>query len=89
MLRYPGNARKLAHQFAAQALLRSAKMVLENRHASGRDRRIWYVHRPEVPLRVESWNRMGFRSAVFEALNGAAEKGKDVISVTPKALKIR
>lgn len=71
-----GMPRKQAYQFAAQALLGSAKMVLETGMHPGELKDMVCSPAGSTIEGVRILEQKGFRSAVFEALNGAAEKGK-------------
>ena len=71
-----GMPRKQAYQFAAQALLGSAKMVLETGVHPGELKDMVCSPAGSTIEGVRILEQNGFRSAVFEALNGAAEKGK-------------
>ena len=71
-----GMPRKQAYQFAAQALLGSAKMVLETGMHPGELKDMVCSPAGSTIEGVRILEQNGFRSAVFEALNGAAEKGK-------------
>ena len=71
-----GMPRKQAYQFAAQALLGSAKMVLETGMHPGELKDMVCSPAGSTIEGVRILEQNGFRSAVFEALNGAAEKSK-------------
>ena len=71
-----GMPRKQAYNFAAQAVLGSAKMVLETGMHPGELKDMVCSPAGTTIEGVRILERNGFRSAVFEALNGAAEKGK-------------
>ncbi|MCI5901929.1 MAG: pyrroline-5-carboxylate reductase [Blautia sp.] len=71
-----GMPRKQAYTFAAQAVLGSARMVLETGKHPGELKDMVTSPAGTTIEGVRILERDGFRSAVFEALNGAAEKGK-------------
>ena len=71
-----GMPRKQAYQFAAQSVLGSAKMVLETGMHPGELKDMVCSPAGSTIEGVRILEQKGFRSAVFEALNGAAEKGK-------------
>lgn len=71
-----GMARKQAYQFAAQAVLGSAKMVLETGMHPGELKDMVCSPAGSTIEGVRTLEKMGFRSAVFEALQASAEKGK-------------
>ena len=71
-----GMPRPQAYQFAAQAVLGSAKMVLETGKHPGELKDMVCSPAGSTIEGVRILEQNGFRSAVFEALNGAAEKGK-------------
>ena len=71
-----GMPRKQAYAFAAQAVLGSAKMVLETGKHPGELKDMVTSPGGTTIEGVRILEKEGFRSAVFEALNGAAEKGK-------------
>ena len=71
-----GMPRKQAYQFAAQSVLGSAKMVLETGMHPGELKDMVCSPAGTTIEGVRILEQKGFRSAVFEALNGAAEKGK-------------
>ena len=71
-----GMPRKQAYQFAAQSVLGSAKMVLETGMHPGELKDMVCSPAGTTIEGVRILEQNGFRSAVFEALNGAAEKGK-------------
>ena len=67
---------QLQINYAAQALLGSAKMVLETGMHPGELKDMVCSPAGSTIEGVRILEQKGFRSAVFEALNGAAEKGK-------------
>ena len=71
-----GMPRKQAYQFAAQSVLGSARMVLETGMHPGELKDMVCSPAGTTIEGVRILEKNGFRSAVFEALNGAAEKGK-------------
>ena len=71
-----GMPRKQAYTFASQAVLGSARMVLETGKHPGELKDMVTSPAGTTIEGVRILERDGFRSAVFEALNGAAEKGK-------------
>lgn len=71
-----GMPRKQAYQFAAQAVLGSAKLLLETGMHPGELKDMVCSPAGSTIEGVRILEQNGFRSAVFEALNGAAEKGK-------------
>lgn len=71
-----GMPRKQAYQFAAQAVLGSAKLLLETGMHPGELKDMVCSPAGSTIEGVRILEQKGFRSAVFEALNGAAEKGK-------------
>ncbi len=71
-----GMARKQAYAFAAQAVLGSAKMVLETGMHPGELKDMVCSPAGTTIEGVRTLEKMGFRSAVYEALNACAEKGK-------------
>ena len=71
-----GMPRQQAYKFAAQAVLGSAKMVLETGMHPGELKDMVCSPAGSTIEGVRILEQKGFRSAVFEALNGAAEKGK-------------
>ena len=75
-----GMPRKQAYQFAAQALLGSAKMVLETGMHPGELKDMVCSPAGSTIEGVRILEQKGFRSAVFEALHGAAEQGKKMRS---------
>ncbi|MDY4694155.1 MAG: pyrroline-5-carboxylate reductase [Blautia sp.] len=73
-----GMPRKQAYRFAAQAVLGSAKMVLETGMHPGELKDMVCSPAGTTIEGVRILEQRGLRSAVFEALNGAAEKGKSM-----------
>lgn len=71
-----GMPRKQAYQFAAQAVLGSAKMVLETAMHPGELKDMVCSPAGTTIEGVRTLEKAGLRSAVFEALNACAEKGK-------------
>lgn len=71
-----GMARKQAYAFAAQAVLGSAKMVLETSMHPGELKDMVCSPAGTTIEGVRTLEKTGFRSAVYEALNACAEKGK-------------
>ena len=71
-----GMPRKQSYQFAAQSVLGSARMVLETGMHPGELKDMVCSPAGTTIEGVRILEKNGFRSAVFEALNGAAEKGK-------------
>ena len=71
-----GMPRSQAYSFAAQAVLGSARMVLETGKHPGELKDMVCSPAGTTIEGVRILEEKGFRSAVFEALNGAAEKGK-------------
>ncbi len=71
-----GMARKQAYAFAAQAVLGSAKMVLETGMHPGELKDMVCSPAGTTIEGVRTLEKMSFRSAVYEALNACAEKGK-------------
>ena len=71
-----GMPRQQAYKFAAQAVLGSARMVLETGKHPGELKDMVCSPAGSTIEGVRILEQNGFRSAVFEALNGAAEKGK-------------
>lgn len=71
-----GMPRKQAYQFAAQAVLGSAKMVLETGMHPGELKDMVCSPAGTTIEGVRTLEKHGFRSAVFEALEACAEKGK-------------
>lgn len=71
-----GMPRKQAYQFAAQAVLGSAKMVLETGMHPGELKDMVCSPAGSTIEGVRILEKNGFRGAVFEALKGAADKGK-------------
>ena len=71
-----GMPRKQAYQFAAQAVLGSAKLLLETGMHPGELKDMVCSPAGTTIEGVRTLEKNGFRSAVFEALQGAADKGK-------------
>lgn len=71
-----GMPRKQAYSFAAQAVLGSAKMVLETQMHPGELKDMVCSPAGTTIEGVRTLERAGMRSAVYEALNACAEKGK-------------
>lgn len=71
-----GMPRKQAYAFAAQAVLGSAKMVLETGMHPGELKDMVTSPAGTTIEGVRTLEKQGFRSAVFEALIASAEKGK-------------
>ena len=71
-----GMPRKQAYQFAAQAVLGSAKLLLETGMHPGELKDMVCSPAGTTIEGVRIQEKNGFRSAVFEALQGAADKGK-------------
>lgn len=71
-----GMPRKQAYQFAAQAVLGSAKMVLETGMHPGELKDMVCSPAGTTIEGVRTLEKTGLRSAVFEALQACAEKGK-------------
>lgn len=71
-----GMPRKQAYAFAAQAVLGSAKMVLETGMHPGELKDMVCSPAGTTIEGVRVLEKAGMRSAVFEALNACAEKGK-------------
>ena len=71
-----GMPRKQAYAFAAQAVLGSAKMVLETGMHPGELKDMVCSRAGTTIEGVRMLEKAGMRSAVFEALNACAEKGK-------------
>lgn len=71
-----GMPRKQAYQFASQAVLGSAKLVLETGMHPGELKDMVCSPAGSTIEGVRILEKNGFRSAVFEALQGAADKGK-------------
>ena len=65
-----------AYAFAAQAVLGSAKMVLETGMHPGELKDMVCSPAGTTIEGVRTLEKMSFRSAVYEALNACAEKGK-------------
>lgn len=73
-----GMPRKQAYFFAAQAVLGSAKMVLETGMHPGELKDMVCSPAGTTIEGVRTLERLGLRSAVYEALNACAEKGKQL-----------
>ena len=71
-----GMPRAQAYRFASQAVLGSAKMVLETGRHPGDLKDMVCSPSGTTIEGVRTLEKNGFRSAVFEALQAAAEKGK-------------
>ena len=71
-----GMPRKQAYQFAAQAVLGSAKMVLETGLHPGELKDMVCSPAGTTIEGVRTLEKAGLRSAVYEALQACAEKGK-------------
>lgn len=71
-----GMPRKQAYAFAGQAVLGSAKMVLETGKHPGELKDMVCSPAGTTIEGVRTLERLGMRSAVFEALTACAEKGK-------------
>lgn len=71
-----GMPRRQAYEFAAQAVLGSAKMVLETGMHPGELKDMVCSPAGTTIEGVRVLEKAGMRSAVFEALNACAEKGK-------------
>ena len=71
-----GMPRKQAYQFAAQSVLGSAKMVLETGMHPGELKDMVCSPAGTTIEGVRTLEKNGFRSAVFEALQACADKGK-------------
>ena len=71
-----GMPRKQAYQFAAQAVLGSAKMVLETGMHPGELKDMVCSPAGTTIEGVRTLEKQGFRSAVFEALKACSDKGK-------------
>lgn len=71
-----GMARKQAYSFASQAVLGSAKMVLETGMHPGELKDMVTSPAGTTIEGVRILEKAGFRSAMFEALMAAAEKGR-------------
>ena len=71
-----GMPRKQAYKFASQTVLGSAKMVLETGRHPGDLKDMVCSPAGTTIEGVRTLEKNGFRSAVFEALQGAADKGK-------------
>lgn len=73
---HQGMPRKQAYRLAAQAVLGSAKMLLETEMHPGELKDMVCSPAGSTIEGVRTLEKSGFRSAVFEALCAAAEKGK-------------
>lgn len=71
-----GMPRKQSYAFAAQAVLGSAKMVLETGMHPGELKDMVCSPAGTTIEGVRTLERLGMRSAMYEALNACAEKGK-------------
>ncbi|MDO5135371.1 MAG: pyrroline-5-carboxylate reductase [Eubacteriales bacterium] len=71
-----GMPRNQAYQFAAQAVLGSAKMLLETGMHPGQLKDMVCSPAGTTIEGVRTLEKAGFRSAVFEALQASGEKGK-------------
>lgn len=71
-----GMPRGQAYRFASQAVLGSAKMVLETGRHPGELKDMVCSPAGSTIQGVRTLEKNGFRGVVFEALNAAAEKGK-------------
>lgn len=71
-----GMPRKQAYQFAAQSVLGSARMVLETGMHPGELKDMVCSPAGTTIEGVRTLEKAGFRSAVFEALQACADKGK-------------
>lgn len=71
-----GMPRKQAYRFAAQAVMGSAKMVLETGMHPGELKDMVCSPAGTTIEGVRTLEKHGFRSAVFEALQACADKGK-------------
>lgn len=71
-----GMPRKQAYQFASQSVLGSAKMVLETGMHPGELKDMVCSPAGTTIEGVRTLEKNGFRSAVFEALQACADKGK-------------
>lgn len=71
-----GMPRKQAYSFASQAVLGSAKMVLETGMHPGELKDMVCSPAGTTIEGVRTLERLGMRSAIYEALNACAEKGK-------------
>lgn len=71
-----GMPRKQAYQFASQSVLGSAKMVLETGMHPGELKDMVCSPAGTTIEGVRTLEKNGFRSAVFEALQAASDKGK-------------
>lgn len=71
-----GMARKQAYSFAAQAVLGSAKLVLETGKHPGELKDMVCSPAGSTIEGVRTLEKAGMRSAVFEALQASADKGK-------------
>ncbi|MDD3744992.1 MAG: pyrroline-5-carboxylate reductase [Anaerostipes sp.] len=73
-----GIPRKKAYTFAAQAVLGSAKMVLETGAHPGELKDAVCSPAGTTIEAVRELEKSGFRSSVMEAVNAASEKGKEL-----------
>ena len=73
-----GMPRKQAYQFASQSVLGSAKMVLETGMHPGELKDMVCSPAGTTIEGVRTLEKNGFRSAVFEALQAASDKGKQM-----------
>lgn len=71
-----GMPRKQAYSFVAQAVLGSAKMVLETGKHPGELKDMVCSPAGTTIEGVRTLEKFGFRSAVYEALKASADKGK-------------
>lgn len=71
-----GMPRKQAYRFAAQAVLGSAKLVMETGLHPGELKDMVCSPAGSTIEGVRTLERLGFRSAVFEALQACSDKGK-------------
>ena len=73
-----GMPRKQAYQFASQSVLGSAKMILETGMHPGELKDMVCSPAGTTIEGVRTLEKNGFRSAVFEALQAASDKGKQM-----------
>lgn len=73
-----GMPRKQAYSFVAQAVLGSAKMVLETGKHPGELKDMVCSPAGTTIEGVRTLEKLGFRSAVYEALKASADKGKNL-----------